>query len=160
MAQCLMHPKSFRSGWGPAGIPRRTGTPSDDPLAGIGRQPPLDVAPTAASPFPECCLRWPNHRRPRRWRRFPWRSVLTCAQTSRSWISSSGRAVLSCRRVNAMCFDDCVGAGMNAGRIPYPQDPPVNSRFYTDSLHVHNPNLHNVINSGDWCTIWLTKRNS
>ncbi len=51
----------------------------------------------------------------------PWRSVLTCAQTSRSWISSSGRAVLSFRRVNAMCFDDCVGAGMDAGRTPFPK---------------------------------------
>ena len=50
----------------------------------------------------------------------PWRSVLTCAQTSRSRLSSSGRAVISCRRVDAIGFDDCVDAGVDASRIRFP----------------------------------------
>ena len=82
---------------------------------------------------------------------FPWRSVLTCAQTSRSWISSSGRAVSSFRRADAMGFDDCVGAGMDAGRMPFPYPP-----FTWPSLpqRIH---LHNVMHAGDICSIWITE---
>ena len=46
------------------------------------------------------------------------------------------------------------------GTHSIPQDPPVNSRFYTECLHRHNPNLHNVTNKGDWRSLWITNRNS
>lgn len=35
------------------------------------------------------------------------------------------------------------------GTHAIPQDPPVNSRFYTNSMPVHNPHVYNVMNTGD-----------
>ncbi len=35
------------------------------------------------------------------------------------------------------------------GTHAIPQDPPVNSRFYINSMPVHNPHVYNVMNTGD-----------
>ena len=159
MAHCLVHPKLFRSGlWSGRNLvsdrstvrcpPCRERTSTASGRCAHSRftvsgmlSPMAQSTPTTSMETISVAVR-PDLRPD-----FP--LVDLVVRTSGPFLPTGERNVL--RRLRGR-RDEC-------GTHSIPQDPPDNSRFYTDRLHMHNHCFDNVIKAAGQHSTLITKRN-